>query len=391
MTVCLRILGSVAGFLLVLAACTTSGNQAERTGPVRISDLQFIGTHNSYHIQPDQAVFDLMRATGYRESARWTGPELEKALSFTHPPIRQQLDMGLRVFEFDVHDDPEGGRFAEPGFLKALDAEVAASLPPVDPDGELLQPGLKVFHTADTDVRSQCLRFVLCLQEIRDWSLAHPGHMPVFIQIETKEGRKPVLADAYEPADPAPFTRESWLRLHDEILGVFPRDSLFLPRDLQGRFSSVNDAVRSEGWPPVSELRGRVVFLLLDDPEPQSDYIDLIENGVEPLLFPSRNESDPYTAWLIRPKPQREEIRPLVEAGFLVYTRADANSTEARRGDASRAEEAVASGAQLISTDYPEPSAAFDGYVVRFGEGYVRCNTVIRRDGCAQDTQLAEK
>lgn len=376
---------------LILGACAVTGARDSRTGSVRVNELQFIGTHNSYHIQPDPEVFALMRATGYQESAEWTAQALEKALSFTHPPIREQLDMGLRVFEFDVHDDPEGGRFAEPGMLKALGPEVAARLEPVDPEGALRIPGFKVFHTADTDVRSQCLQFTRCLQAIRDWSLDNPGHMPVFVQIETKEGRKPVLAGAYEPADPAAFTRESWLRLHEEILSVFPRESLFVPGELQGAFASVNAAVRARGWPQVSALQGRVVFLLLDDAEPQDAYVALIGEGVEPLLFVSRGETDPHTAWLIRPKPRREVIRPLVEAGFLVYTRADANSVEARRADATRAREALASGAQLISTDYPVPNPELGPYKVRFGGGYVRCNTLLRRDGCGPQGQLPEK
>lgn len=374
-----------AGWLAFLVAgCATPGptDTPPSPAPVRLSDLQFIGTHNSYHIAPDQAVFDRMKETGYRESARWTGAALEEALSFTHPPIRQQLDLGLRMFEFDLHDDPAGGRFADPGFLKALTPEIAASLAPIDPTGALQQPGLKVFHTADTDVRSQCLRFVQCLEDIRDWSAAHPGHMPIFIQLESKEGRKPILAGAYEPAEAAPFTDASWQRLHDEILSVFSPEQIFTPKDLRGEHTSVNAAVRAEGWPGAETLAGKVIFLLLDDPGPQTAYVELTENSLEPLLFVSRDAEDPHTGWLIRSTPRREQIRPLVEAGFLVYTRADAGSAEARRNDASRAREAIASGAQLISTDYPVPREEIGPYAVSFGGAYVRCNTTLRRDNC---------
>ncbi len=374
-----------------LASACAAGSGPARGGPLRLNELQFIGTHNSYHIAPDRAVFDLMRATGYEESPIWTGPALEEALSFTHPPLARQLDMGLRVFELDVHDDPDGGRYAQPGFLAALGPDAAARLDPVDPAGVLRAPGMKVFHTADTDVRSRCLLFTDCLKAIRDWSDAHPGHLPIFIQIETKEGRKPVLADAYRPADPAPFTEPAWRRLHAEIGGVFGAERLFLPRDLRGRHASLNQAIRQEGWPRVSELRGKVIFLLLDSPEQQDAYVALIERGLEPILFPSRNPADPFTAWMIEPTPDRRTIRPLVEAGFLVYTRADADSAEPRRNDSARAAEALASGAQLISTDYPVARPDVGPYAVSFGGAYVRCNILLRRDACQEGGHSSEK
>lgn len=373
------------------SSCAIGGDSVKSEGPVRVSDLQFIGTHNSYHIRPDQAVFDLMRETGYQESTRWTGPELEKALSYTHPPLSEQLEMGLRVFELDIFDDPEGGRFASPGFLRALDPAIVTSLAPVDPQGGLDLPGFKVFHSVDSDVRSQCLRLVECFKEVKAWSDANPGHMPVFIQIETKEGGKPALANAYEPARPLEFTADSWERLHGEILSVFPRERLFIPGDLKGRHDTVNAAVRAQGWPAAEVLAGKVVILLLDSRKKQDQYVGLIGAGFEPLIFPSLDADDPHTAWLIRPTPRREEIRPLVEAGFMVYTRADANSAEARRGDTRRAEEAIASGAQFISTDFPIPNPELGDYVVSFGGAYVRCNTVIRRDRCAPLAQSAVK
>ena len=63
--------------------------------------------------------------------------------------------------------------------------------------------------------------------------------------------------------------------------------------------------------------------------------------------------------------------------GFLVRTRADAGTTEARSNDTRRRDQALASGAQFISTDYPEPNPAFSPYAVRFDNGIaVRINPV---------------
>jgi len=55
-----------------------------------------------------------------------------------------------------------------------------------------------------------------------------------------------------------------------------------------------------------------------------------------------------------------------VKQGFLVRTRADADTTEARQNNTTRREKAFASGAQYISTDFPEPLAAFSDYCVRW-------------------------
>ncbi len=64
------------------------------------------------------------------------------------------------------------------------------------------------------------------------------------------------------------------------------------------------------------------------------------------------------------PVATQAEIRRLVQDGFIVRTRADANGREARTNDTRRRELAIASGAQLISTDYPEPDPRLSRYHV---------------------------
>ena len=72
-----------------------------------------------------------------------------------------------------------------------------------------------------------------------------------------------------------------------------------------------------------------------------------------------------------------ERIQQLVRAGFLVRTRADSDTLEARRNDGRRRDKALATGAQFISTDYPKPNLAFSTYWVKFPENAVaRANPV---------------
>jgi hypothetical protein len=71
------------------------------------------------------------------------------------------------------------------------------------------------------------------------------------------------------------------------------------------------------------------------------------------------------------------QIQELVKAGFVVRTRADAGGVQARTNDTRRRERALASGAQFISTDYPEANPAFSPYAVHLEDGIVvRINPV---------------
>ena len=64
----------------------------------------------------------------------------------------------------------------------------------------------------------------------------------------------------------------------------------------------------------------------------------------------------------------------MVKKGYMVRTRADADTEEARRNDKTVFQAACASGAQIITTDYYYKSAFFPSdYVVKFDDGsYMR-------------------
>ena len=96
------------------------------------------------------------------------------------------------------------------------------------------------------------------------------------------------------------------------------------------------------------------------------------------MLFVNAPPESDEAAFLIMNEPIAEgaRIRELVAQGFLVRTRADADTREARSGETARREAAFASGAQVVSTDYYEPNPAFGtGYQVGLpGDGVARCN-----------------
>lgn len=374
------ILALALGAVVTTQAFGSEGRAQDSAGP-RLSDLQFIGTHNSYHLEPDQAVDLAMLATRYAEDGRWTAPRLIRALAYSRTPLSAQLSMGLRVFELDLHDDPDGGRFADPGVFRALTALKLVPDVPFEP-APFRRPGFKTFHTVDTDVRSTCPVFVDCLREIRDWSDTHPDHLPIFIQLEAKQHSKPAIGGFYTPAPDAPFDAAAWRRLQAEIGSIFTADRLLTPTDVQGAAPSLNAAIRAHGWPTVEAARGRIIFLLLDEDAVQAGYTAAVPRG-ERLIFPRLPAGNPDAAWQHVDNPELARIRRAVAEGYLVYTRADAGTEEARTGETRRRDRAFASGAQLIATDYPHADTRFSDYAVRFdGYRYVRCAPPVSPSAC---------
>lgn len=78
------------------------------------------------------------------------------------------------------------------------------------------------------------------------------------------------------------------------------------------------------------------------------------------------------------PVSAKDRIHQLVKRGFIVRTRADEAMIEARNHDSRRFEAALASGAQLISTDFyvgaPDPEGL--GYWVDFNGHGLRRNPI---------------
>jgi hypothetical protein len=82
---------------------------------------------------------------------------MTEALNYRYGTLTDQLNAGMRSLELDLNRDPEGGRFLHPAAYEAAAAKgiAQAQLLPHDKAG-LDQPGLKVMHIVDFDVRSSC-------------------------------------------------------------------------------------------------------------------------------------------------------------------------------------------------------------------------------------------
>ena len=103
------------------------------------------------------------------------------------------------------------------------------------------------------------------------------------------------------------------------------------------------------------------------------------------VIFTNAEPGQPDCAFTEENDGTQEVIAALVRKGYLVRTRTDADTQQARTGDTTRRDIALASGAQMLSTDYPasEPSQWSSYSVSLPGGGVARCNPVNATAGCS--------
>lgn len=342
------------------SACTAMpGTQ----NPTRFNQIQFIGSHNSYKQAIDAQLWAILRADN---------PSLAQSLDYAHLPLVEQLDIGLRNLELDVFYDPQGGRFAAPYGLQNI-----SNPEPYDVQ-VMTEPGLKVMHIQDIDFRSHCQLLRECLQRLVGWSDANPGHTPVVITINAKDA----VIEQPGFAVPLRFDELAWDALDTALRrGIGQR--LFEPDELRGSATTLPQAI-ARGWPALAQMRGRFLVVLDEGGDKLAGYVGGHPALAGRAMFVNAPQGAPEAAVLIinDPVARAEEINAAVQAGYLVRTRSDADTREARAGDVTRMRQAFASGAQIISTDYYLSEQRFGhGFQVRFPDAsLLRCNPVLRPD-----------
>ncbi|MBE1160661.1 phosphatidylinositol-specific phospholipase C1-like protein [Dyella acidiphila] len=358
-------------FAGLLVLCSAPAN-AQQAAALRLNQLQYIGSHNSYHAG---------LAPGEATVWKRTDPATFAMIDYAHPSLSRQLDDGVRQLELDVYGDAKGGRYAHPAIVGQVRA---AGLPPDPPfaDPAVMQrPGFKVMHIQDIDQRSNCQPFTACLAEIRTWSNAHPRHLPLFILVETVRSK---LSLPFPTVTMEPFDRRALDALDAEIRSVFAPGQYLSPDDVRGRFRTLNQAIRAQGWPTLEAARGKVIFLL-DQRWVGAAYLQGHPSLRGRVLFTNAVPGTDDAAFTELNDGDADSIARLVRQGYLVRTRADADLKEPPRNDTRRRDAMIASGAQLISTDYPFAEAAASGYSVSFpGHLIARCNPLFARALCSQ-------
>jgi hypothetical protein len=365
-----KILAAVIGVVALAGACSGSTGKASpdsstsTSSPtktqsypldstLRLNQIQVLGSHNSYHGRPYPQVLSALAKVNAATAA---------GLDYSHRPIAQQFPLGVRQLELDVWSDPTGAKFANPTLPKSLGI--------APPDATIMdKPGFKVIHEANIDTNSTCLTFKLCLAEVKRWSDAHPGHVPIMIDVEMKDSS---------------VTAATFDALEAEIRSVLAPDDLITPDLVRGGDASLGHAVSTKGWPTLGAVRGRIIFML------DNESFRNVELQGHPslrgriLFAPSApGADDAAVAKLNDPVADAAKIKAALAANMLVRTRADADTVQARSDDTKMRDAALSGGAQFVSTDYEVPNPKFGPYVVRIpGGDPARCNPVTAPPHC---------
>lgn len=323
---------------------------------LKINQLQIIGSHNSYKKAIDPKLFSFLAE---KDS---TGGIF--GLQYEHISIPEQLDLGLRNLEIDVYPDAYGGRFVHPKGLDLVKEQAA-----YDDEKKLGLPGFKMIHIPDYDFRTHYYLLVDCLNDLRVWSEAHPEHTTIFITLEPKDSDK-------EPLQP--FNEVIYNQLDSVILNVLGRKHLILPDDVRGTYATLEEAVLNQNWPTVEEAKGKFMFILDAKGEKMNLYLKNHSALKDRVIFVNAPAGTSEAAAMIINDPNQKDIPELVKKGYIIRTRADANTRQARNNDDSDFEAARKSGAQIITTDYYLTGKLFEtSYQVRFEDGtYERINPV---------------
>lgn len=294
-------------------ACRAAEPVLEQLG---IHQFQVVGTHNSYHVRPP-SLTATVRANA--RAGEW---------DYTHAPLDIQLDRGVRSFELDVHDTDDG---------------------------------LQVFHVPVLDEESTCRQFRDALTTLRRWSEAHPQHFPISVLLEVKDD-VPRLSKRVRP-----FDADSLERLDREVRAAFSDEQLLAPDEVRGSHDTLRAAVTTAGWPRLAHARGKIFFVLHEDGKLRDLYVGERKSLEGRAIFVRSDPSRSDAAVLVRDNPRDPDIPRLVQAGYLVRTRADSGLRPGQ--DSGRREAALDSGAHIISTDFPpgEPHAD-SGYMVSLGD-----------------------
>lgn len=309
-------------------SCAVGEYSYPRDTELRFSDLQALGTHNSYHVETTEGQI--------------------KEWEYTHASLGTQLlDQGIRQFELDLYFNSLTG---------ALD----------------------VLHVPYLDPGSNCATLKECVQEIARFSSRNPAHHPLTILLEFKSSYSEPEADL-------------WLNQAETVLeNQLGKGRLVLPSSVRGSAATLKEAIAETGWPPLAELRGKSLFVLHDGGSLRSRYIQSVPSD-KWLLFPDAGGNLDLDFAAIHavndPIGSFDRIQELVTANHLVRTRADSDLEEGRNQDTTRLLHALESGAHFVSTDFPVPQSDID-YVVEIPEGTPsRCNPLSTAACTSEDVE----
>jgi hypothetical protein len=345
-----------------LLLCESSQHlYSQETDHLRLNDVRILASHNSYKKKPDPKVLKFLSKVKNK-----IGPENDPIqLEYGHELLSTQLnDFNIRGFELDVYYDPLGGKFSK----RKINSFVFG-LRNKSKEVGLKSPGFKILHIADIDYETNYVTLESALAELGSWSQNNPTHCPIFVNIEVKATSPGDLSKILRNLGfkrATKFTENTFHLLDSIIESNFSTEQLFTPVDMKKNNTSLRATINNVGWPLFDDCRGKIFFVL------EGDNIDLYKNKGERPLFVYGEKEDEDVIFLLRNDPlnNENEINALTDQ-YIVRTRSDAGTLEARKNDYTRFFAALTSNAQIISTDFYKADPTIGKFVIRLGEEFI--------------------
>lgn len=341
----------IFGLALLLVFLTLSCKKTIKEDPIPfdpeieelpINQIQTIGSHNSYRLRTDKDIFNAVKGI----TSILPDDLNSSAWDYTHIPIVDQLELGLRNFELDIYYDPAGGRYYNRMGNALVGRPVQSGI------NQLKEPGMKLLHIPDVDYNTHHYTFKEALVAMKKWSDKNPTHLPIIILVEDKDFGVGNILPFFTQI--LPFTPAAMNAIDQEIKDVFGDGSsqVFTPDNLRGGHPNVLTAIQTDGWPKVKDMRGKFIFCFYGN----DNYLQGTPNLEGRMMFQFSQVNTGNAAFVkIDDSDNIDQIATALESGAFVRTRSDSSPNYAKNNITTSREKAFMSGAQIISTDYYIP------------------------------------
>jgi len=291
-----------------------------------LDEIQMLASHNSYKkTGSDLGRFFIGLGDSFEEA---------RALKYGYNNLTEQFESGIRSMEFDL-------RKRKSSFV--------------------------LTHVPLVDNSSVAPDFASALEEINLYSLNNPTHIPIVILLEIKEDWM-ILDHALQDIE-----KEELIEL-DELLVNKLGTRLYKPSDFIQDGLTLRETIVAQGWPTVTSLLGKVIFVLHPNNMNQT-YLDIDDSLESQSMFIGSyaDELDTdYASFVVQNEVDVTLINSLVANQFIVRTRID----ESLVFDQMRMDDAIMSGAQILSSDFTKGRKDLDQDVMITLYNY----TVIKRN-----------
>lgn len=344
-------------FLTGFASCKKENNEKiqlnstydSQNSNLKLNQIQIIASHNSYRIRTTDTILRFIY--GLQNNGFLPNEFNPDGLDYTHLNFNEQLNnFNIRGLEIDVYYDAQGNTYHKRKINTFAGLVDSVDIP------ELKQPGFKVLHIKDIDYNTYYYTFKQALQALKQWSNEHPRHLPIFVNIETKEESPADYSQlnglGFTPAQH--YNETACDELDNEIKTVFGNDlsKIMTPDNIRKSLPTLRSVITEGKMPTLGECRGKIFFILEGNALPY--YTSGHPSLSGRVMFTYANYNTDEAFFLIHNNAESDKftIQSRVNEGFIVRTRADADTEQARTGNYNTMNAALSSGAQIVSTDY---------------------------------------